>query len=156
MLRAAAAGLSFDEAGDVLRVDGATARKHVRTVIRLTGGSPPAASADDDALRAALAPALAAAAASPPARPRAIRCPEDSVAAELASARLDAALMLPHAEHAADCPACMARLVRFRRGGAPAAVSGHADAPPPERVDVVFWLGVAAGVAVALAYLFLR
>jgi hypothetical protein len=149
-IRAFAAGLSFDDAAEVLRADGETARKHLRTVVRATGASPPPPSSGDDALRAALAPALELA-ARPPARVPGTQCPPPDIAADLALGRLDGPLMLATAEHAADCPACLAALARTRRSPPP----GPAAAPPPPArgIDAPLVVGALAGIALVVWYL---
>ena len=75
-IRGLAAGLTVDAVAEVLREDGPTVRKHLRSVVRSTGGDPPPASASDEVLLATLLPALALA-KTPPARVPALRCPED-------------------------------------------------------------------------------
>ena len=158
-VRGVAAGLSFDDVADVLRLDGAAARKHLRTAIREIGPhAPPPAAADDAALGAALAPALALAAPGP-GRASGLRCPADDVSDALAGGALDGPLMLAQAEHAADCAACMARLVGARRGTRSTRSPPRAAAAAERgyfRPDAPLVLGVALGFVVVAAYLFLR
>jgi hypothetical protein len=128
-LRATAAGLPIDDAAAVMRLDGPTARKHLRTAVRSLGAAAPLPSEGDAALLAAAEPLFAVARQAPhrvPAKP----CPAADVATELAAGRLDGPLMLAEMEHTADCPACLARLVASRAGGvAPAAAALPASRP---------------------------
>jgi hypothetical protein len=150
-LRAVAAGLPIDEAGVVLRLDGDTVRKHLRTAARKLGGSAPPPSEGDAGLLAALVPALEAARLTPVRAPS-TPCPATEVADALAAGALDGPLMLAEAEHAADCAACLVRLVAARKAGV--------SAPPAARVAVrpmaALWPLVVAGAAgLALAAWFL-
>jgi hypothetical protein len=149
-LRVVAAGLSIDDAGALLRLDGPTIRKHLRNAARGLGGTTPPPSEGDAALLAALAPALAAG-REPPARAPSKPCPADDVADALATCGLDGPLMLAEAEHAADCPTCLARLVATRKSGAKAAPVAPAAAPRSPWPLVV---GVLVGIGAALWYLF--
>lgn len=154
-VRAAAAGLGFDEAAEILRIDGPTLRKHVRTAVRETGGDAPPPSSGDDALRAALEPARRAAAERPSRRPS-TPCPSAEIASDLAHGRLDGPLVLATAEHAADCPSCMTALVAARRAGPPTAPPPGAPAAPGARgIDLPLVLGAAAGLAAAAWYLWM-
>jgi hypothetical protein len=149
-LRAVAAGLAIDEAGSVLRLDGPTVRKHLRSAGRGLDVATPPPSEGDAALLAALAPALAAGREAP-VRPPSMPCPAPDVAAALAAGQLDGPLMLPEAEHAADCAACLARLVAGRKAGIqPAAVV--AAGRRASRWPLV--VGVAVGLAAAAWWLF--
>ena len=145
-LRVVAAGVSIDDAGALLRLDGLTVRKHLRNAARGLGGTTPPPSEGDAALLAALAPALAAA-REPPTRPSSKHCPAADVAAALAAGVLDGPLLLAEIDHVADCPACLARLVALRRAGAAPAAQDAARSPWP----VV--IGVAVGLGAALWYL---
>lgn len=167
-VRGLAAGLTPAEVASVLRVDGrdgeedpggAPGARHLRRIVRSLGGPPLTAASGDDALRAALAPALAAAAATPSARRPGTVCPTADILRELALGRLDGPLMLAEAEHAADCPACMAGLVAARRAGdgdAGLTPSIRTAPRPLVRWDVPLVLGVLAGVGLVAAYLFWR
>jgi hypothetical protein len=150
-LRVVAAGIPIDDAGALLRLDGATVRKHLRNAARGLGGTTPPPSEGDAALLAALAPALAAG-REPPSKAPAKPCPDDDVADALATFGLDGPLMLAEAEHAADCPKCLARLVAMRKSGATAASVAAPPAARPSPWPLV--VGVAVGVALALWYLF--
>jgi hypothetical protein len=136
----------MDDTGALLRLDGTTVRKHLRTAARGTGGSAPPPSEGDAALLAALGPALSAA-KEPPSRPASTRCPEPDVVAALAASQLDGPLLLAEIDHAADCPSCLARLVALRRAGAAPPAAVEARSPWP----VV--LGAAVGLAAAAWYL---
>jgi hypothetical protein len=148
-LRALAAGVPLDELPGLLRSDPELVRRRLRTAARtLPGGSPPADG--DDALLAALAPAVDLARQPPRRRPSTVCLPLD-VAAALARGELDGPLFLAAAEHVADCPACLARVLGVR--------AGTVSAPPGEPVATGVWpvvLGALSGLAAALAYLFLR
>jgi hypothetical protein len=150
-LRATAAGLPIDGAAAVMRLDGPTARKHLRTAVRSLGAAPPSPSEGDAALLAAAAPLFVAAREAPhraPGKP----CPAEDVATELAAGRLDGPLMLAEMEHAADCPACLARLVAMRAQGISPA------APPAPAASRPLWPAlfvVAVAIAVA-AWMILR
>jgi hypothetical protein len=148
-LRAVAAGVSIDAAGELLRVDGATVRKHLRTAARGVGASAPPPSEGDPALLTALAPAVLAA-REPPVRAPSTACPDDDVVAALAGGRLDGPLLLAEIEHAADCPACLTKLVAARASNAPPA----AVASPPRRSPWPAVLGAALGLAAACWWLF--
>jgi hypothetical protein len=151
-LRAAAAGLPIDDAAAVMRLDGATARKHLRTAVRALGTAAPPPSEGDAALLAAAAPLFPAARAAPnraPAKP----CPAADVAAALAAGALDGPLMLAEMEHAADCPACLARLVALRARGAPPAA---APPRPARRVHLPALLAVTAVIAALAWWILLR
>src|SRR5262245_30996634 len=150
-LRATAAGLPIDDAAAVMRLDGATARKHLRTAVRALGASAPPPSEGDAALLAAATPLFAAARAAPHRKP-ATPCPAEDVATELAAGRLDGPLMLAEMEHTADCPPCLARLVAARAKGTPPAA---APAPVASRP---LWpaLLVVALVIAAAAWWMLR
>lgn len=159
-IRAVAAGLSFDDVDPLLKLDGPSARNALRAVVRIiprsaaapSGPPPPPRAAGDDALRAALAPALALA-ATPPGRASGTACPSTEIVGDLALGRLDGPLMLAEAEHAADCPACMARVVALRRAG-PAA-SPAASAPSPARgIDVPLVVGALVGVGIVALWWF--
>ena len=147
-LRAVAAGFTIDDAGAILRLDGPTVRKHLRTAGRGLGVATPPPSEADAALLAALAPALAEA-KKPPSRLSSKRCPGPDVAAALAAAQLDGPLMLAEIDHAADCPRCLTQLVALRRAGARPADPAAARKP--------VWpvlLGTAIGLGAAGWYLF--
>jgi len=153
LVRAVAAGLAWDEAGLVLRLDGPTVRKHLWTAVRMTGGIPPVRAAGDEVLAAAVAPVLLLA-ARPPERAPATACPDEPVARALAEGDLDGPLLLAEAEHVADCAACLARLVAHRRSPRPA---DAAPSPVPRRgPDWPVLLGAIAGVVVVVAYFILR
>jgi hypothetical protein len=145
-LRALARGMPLPEAAGLMRIDAPTMRKRLRMAARRFGASPPVPEEGDAALVAALAPAVAAA-REPPTRTPSKKCPGADVAAALAASLLDGPLLLAEIDHAADCPACLARLVALRRGGAPQ----PASAPPRPMWPVV--LGVAIGLAAAAWYL---
>ena len=150
-LRATAAGLPIDDAAAVMRLDGPTARKHLRTAVRSLGGAAPPPSEGDAPLLAAAEPLFAAAREGlhrAPPKP----CPAEDVAAALAAGALDGPLMLAEMEHAADCPACLARLVALRAQGAQPAA---APPRPARRVHLPALLAVTAVVA-ALAWWILR
>lgn len=150
VLRAAAAGLPIDDAAAVMRLDGSTARKHLRTAIRSLGASAPPPSEGDAALLAAATPLFPAARAAPhraPAKP----CPAEDVAAALAAGRLDGPLMLAEMEHAADCPACLARLVARRAQGPTAE-----ESPPPAASRRVWPVLLAVALAAVLVWWMLR
>jgi len=149
-LRAVASGLSVDEAAAVLRVDGDTARKHLRTAVRRLGGSVVAPAGGWEALDAALTPHLAAG-REPPVKKPATPCPTPDVADALAASRLDGPLMLAEIEHAADCPACLARLVATRKSGVEPAADVASTAKRKSPWPVV--VGVAVGLAAAAWYL---
>jgi len=151
-VRAAASGLTWDDVGSVLRLDGPTVRKHLWTAVRMTGGIPPVRAAGDDVLAAALTPVLAMA-AQPPGRTPSTACPSPDVARALALGELDGPLLLAEAEHMADCPACLVRLVADRR--APAAAPAPA-VPARRGLDAPLVLGALAGAAIVVAYLLLR
>jgi len=152
LVRAVAAGLAWDEAGLVLRLDGPTVRKHLWTAVRRSGAIPPVRAAGDEVLAAAVAPVLALA-AEPPRRAPSTACSEESVARALAEGALDGPLLLAEAEHVADCPACLVRLVAHRRS--PRAADG-APSPIARRSGWPVVLGAIAGVAVVVAYFLLR
>src|SRR5262249_37759310 len=139
----------IDEAGQVLRLDGATVRKHLRTAARELGAAAPPPSEGDAALLSALAPALAAA-REPPSRPSSKSCPDADVAAALAAAPLHGPLRRAGIDHAADCPSCLARLVALRRGGSPA----PADQEPAARSPWPVVIGALTGLAAAVWYLY--
>ena len=145
-LRATAEGLPIDDAAAVMRLDGPTARKHLRTAVRSLGGAAPPPSEGDAALLAAAAPLFAAAREGlhrAPAKP----CPDADVAAALAAGALDGPLMLAEMEHAADCAACLARLLSMRAQGAPPAPA----APPAGRRSRLPLVVAAVAVLAALA-----
>jgi hypothetical protein len=149
-LRATAAGLPIDDAATVMRLDGATARKHLRTAVRALGASAPPPSEGDAALLAAAGPLFHSARAGmhrAPAKP----CPDEDVAAALAGGLLDGPLMLAEIEHAADCTACLARLVAQRGRGVPAAATR-----PPPRSRPIWPVLVAAAIVTAVAWWLLR
>jgi hypothetical protein len=147
-LRAIAAGAAADEAGALMRLDGPTVRRHLRSALRDLSAAVPLATDGDAALLAALAPVLAAV-REPPSRAPSKRCPDADVAAALATLRLDGPLLLAEIEHAADCPACLARLIALHRAGPTAAdVPASATTSPWSVV-----IGVAVGVAAAAWYL---
>jgi hypothetical protein len=153
-LRAVAAGLPIDEAGSVLRLDGPTVRKHLRTAVRRLGGSVVSPQGGYEELMAALGPALEAGRVAPVRAPS-TPCPAPDVADALAAGALDGPLMLAEAEHAADCPTCLARLVAARKAGI--------AAPPPAHVAVrpmpALWplvVATAAGIALAAWFLLVR
>lgn len=148
-LRAVAAGASPDEAGALLRLDGPTVRKHLRSALRGLDAAVPIASDGDAALLAALAPVLAAARETPSRAPSK-GCPAAEVAAALAAQRLDGPLLLAEVEHTADCPSCLARLLALRRAGPSPAEA----APPAARSPWPVVLGAAVGLAAAAWYLF--
>jgi hypothetical protein len=148
-LRVVAAGVPIDEAGALLRVDGATVRKHLRTAVRRLGGSVVGPAGDWSALEAALEPALVVA-REPPVRKPATSCPTPDVLEALATFGLDGPLMLAEIEHAADCPSCLARLVALRKAGA-APPPAAPPAAPPSRWPVV--VGALVGLAAAAWYL---
>jgi len=148
-LRAAAAGLPIDDAATVMRLDGATARKHLRTAVRALGGSAPPPSEGDAGLLAAAAPLFPAARAAPGRAPS-TPCPAPDVATALAAGRLDGPLMLAEMEHTADCPACLARLVAERAQGIPPEAARAAAAPRtiwPAVLVVAVVIAVAAWLA---------
>jgi hypothetical protein len=141
-LRATAAGLPIDDAAAVMRLDGPTARKHLRTAVRSLGAAAPPPSEGDAALLAA-AEALFPAARAAPHRTPAKPCPAEDVAAALAAGRLDGPLMLAEMEHAADCPACLARLVALR-------AQGEQPAPRRPAARAALWpIVLVAGAALA-------
>jgi len=149
-LRVVAAGVSIDEAGALLRLDGATVRKHLRSAARGLGGLTPPPYAGDAALLATLEPALAAA-REPPVRKPGTACPTPDVLDAFATFVLDGPLMLAEAEHVADCPTCLARVVALRKAGATAA---SVAAPPAARRSP--WpLVVGVVVAIVAAFLYL-
>lgn len=148
-LRAIAAGATPDEAGALMRLDGPTVRRHLRSALRGIEAAVPLAADGDAALVAALSPVLAAVRETPTRTPSK-GCPSADVAAALAGQRLDGPLLLAEIEHAADCPACLTRLVALHRAG-----PVPADAPPTaERSPWPVVIGVAAGLAAAAWYLF--
>jgi hypothetical protein len=149
-LRVVAAGVSIDEAGALLRLDGTTVRKHLRNGARGLGGTTPPPSEGDAALLAALAPALAAA-REPPVRKPGTACPTSDVLDAFATFVLDGPLMLAEAEHAADCPTCLARVVAMRKSGATAA--SVAAPPSARRSPWPLVVGVVVGIGAALWYL---
>ncbi len=147
-LRAIAGGATPDEAGALMRLDGPTVRRHLRAALRGIDAAVPLGSDGDDALLAALAPVLAAV-REPPSRAPSTRCPSPDVASALATLRLDGPLLLAEIEHAADCPACLTRLLALHRAGpAPAAEAAPATSSPWPVV-----IGTAVGVAAAAWYL---
>jgi len=130
-VRGVAAGLSFDDVDALLRVEEGHARNPLRAAVRRFVGPPPARAVGDDGLRGALAPVMEMA-RTPPGRKPATRCPSADIARELARGGLDGPLLLAQAEHAADCPACMARLVAARTGAVPeGGLVADAEVPPP-------------------------
>ncbi len=147
-LRAVAAGLSIDEAGALLRLDVDTTRKHLRTAVRRLGGSVVTPAGGWEALDAALAVYLPAG-RDPPLRKPATPCPEAGVAAALAAIELDGPLLLAEAEHAADCPACLARLVAARKAGVQPTVA----TPETKRSPWPVVVGVVVGLAAAAWWL---
>jgi hypothetical protein len=148
-LRALAAGLPLKDAAELMRLDAPTMRKRLRTAARRFGASPPPPDEGDAALLAALAPALAAA-GEPATKPSSKHCPAPDVAAALAAGQLDGPLMLAEIDHAADCPACLSRLVALRRAGVQPAPREAARSPWP------IVIGAAAGLGAAVWYLLAR
>lgn len=147
-LRGVAAGATPDEAGALMRIDGATVRRHLRSALRGLEAAVPLATDGDAALLAALTPVLAAVREAPSRAPSK-GCPSPDVAAALATQRLDGPLLLAEIEHAADCPACLTRLLALHRAG-----PTPADASPPRTTSP--WpvvIGVAVGLAAAAWYL---
>lgn len=168
-LRGLAAGLAPADLAEVLRDDGdeddaggdRRGARLLRRTVRMAGGPPLVATSGDERLRAALAP-LVERAKAPPVRTPGTQCPAPEILSALALGRLDGPLMLAEAEHVADCPPCMAALVAVRRAPQPAAgaessSASGSSAPAPVRrgFDLPLVLGVLAGLAVAVWYLFL-
>jgi hypothetical protein len=145
--RCMASGAGLDEAAALLRMETDVARNHLRRALRVAGVAVPDRSLGDAALAAAMAaayPAETTATQRVPGR----GCPGDDVAAALATGVLDGPLLLAEIEHAADCPACLERLLALRRAPVPA---------PPPPAPGRLWpalLGAALGVAAAVVYLF--
>jgi len=114
LLRTLSAGLSLGEAAALVGLDEAEAAKRLRSAASRAGSPAPGAAAGTPALLDALRP-LVERAVAPPARPPATACLADDVASSLAHARLAGPLLLASAEHAADCPSCLRRVLALRQ-----------------------------------------
>ncbi len=152
--RALAAGLSIDDVARILREDAAAVRRHLRAAMRSAGSSPPPPAAGDAALDAALGPLLELA-RRPPTRTPATACPAPDITAALAHGQLDGPPMLALAEHAADCPECLRRVVAAARCGSSAQAVTDARRPRASHPWAI-GLGATIGIAAAIWYLYLR
>lgn len=151
-IRALAAGMSLDAIDAVLHTGGDSGRNALRTVVRWFVGPPPPRAGGDAALLPLLAKPLEMARTTPPGRRPGTACPSADILRELAHGRLDGPLMLAEAEHAADCPACMATVV----AAAASPAAGSKPASPPRRgIDAPLVLGALAGLAIVAAWLLL-
>ncbi len=110
LLRALAAGLSLADAAALLGLGEDAAVRRLRSAAAQAKLSVPAMAAGDAALLSALAP-LRRAAARAPTRTTATACPGADVTTAFAAGRLAGPLLLATAEHAADCPHCLERVL---------------------------------------------